>query len=656
MNLNLYFREIVYQKSLAKKNSVSGVFSYEALNIEQAQLGNLYLVGKISNIPSKKYKNYDFLLNLLASVIKREFYSDNQKTTEEALESTLQSANIYLADFAKKGHKEWIGNLDFTCLAFSKNKIHISQVGKMLIYLARKDTMSNIAKKFSSKTEKPQPLKTFSNIASGSLEQDDKIIIANSDVLEIVSFQKIKELISYPSGEELYNHIKNNLGEVNSLACLILEARTKSPAIEKEVPITEKAPQISPLDLERIFNSKSNKFNNVLKNRIPPSSKYSKILNPLLKYHLSKYLLVFFILLIIILSPYLVQKINYDLKINRIDNLIKRTKETINKSELSLTYQNQFDAQNLLQQANALIANASSLLTQLPEEAKKESAQNLQLIQENLDNQKNSINNVINIEQPEEITDLSKNTYSFNPKGILKLENNLYLYELSSGFIYKIDLNDIHSPTLIFLSSKDTFKLGTALKNALALLSSPEKIYIYSINDNYNTYFLKPGLENTLYVKDVTNYDDYIYFLDTENLNILKYAPENNSLIGSNWLNDEFREDLIDAQSLTIDGSIYVSRMDGTIIKYTSGKKVEEFKPQVSPEIKKGGQLFTTKTMKNLYILDPANQRIIVMNKNDNLTTQYISAQFDSLDDLWVTADERTIYILNGLKVYRVNI
>jgi len=658
-NLNLYFREIVYRKSSAKNKSVCGVFSYEAINVEEAKLGNLYLVEKISNFPSKKHKNFDFLLNLLASAIKREFYSDPQRSTLEALESALQSANIYLADFAKKGHKEWIGNLDFVCLAFSQNKIHISQVGKMFICLVRGNTMTNIARKFSSKVKKPQPLKTFFNIASGSLQENDKIIITSSDILEIASSQKIKELIFYPSGEKLYNYLKDNLKKTNSLACLILEASTKPPIIKKEIPLTEEAPKINPLDLERILVSKTNKFNNILKSKFPVPSKYSKVLNLLLKYHLTKYLLIFFVLLLIILSPYLAQKINYDLKINKIDNLIKRTKQTINKSEFCLAYQNQFQAQALLQQANVLIVNADSLLAKLPERVKKEATQNLQLIQENLDNQKNSINNAVNISQPEIIADLSKNTYSFNPQGILKLENNLYLYELTSGFLYKIDLNDLRNPTLIFLSSKDTFKLGAVLEKAIALLSNPEKIYIYGKNDNYNTYFLKPSLENTLHIKDMANYDNYLYFLDTENLNILKYVAEANSLIGSNWLKDPpagGREDLIGAQSLTIDGSIYVSRIDGTIIEYVQGRKIKEFKPSVSPEFNKGSQIFTKPGMKNLYILGPEHNRIIAFNKKDGSSTQYVSAEFNSLHDLWVTPDEQTIYLLNGLKVFRIDI
>jgi len=662
-HLNLYFREIIYNNPSSKKDSVCGVFSYEALNIEEAKLGNLYLVGKISGFSSKKHKNFDFLFNLLISVIKREFYSDPQRGTLEALESALQSANIYLTDFSKKGHKEWIGNIDFTCMAFSNNDIHIGQTGNTLIYLLRGDTMSNVSRKFSNNIKSSNPSKTFSNIVSGDLEEGDKMIISTPNLLEIIPQQKIKELISQPSTKQIYEFLKEKLEGIskskdkiiNSLASLILESRTRAPIIEKEPPQIVEIKKIIGLDLERIINSKSNKFNNVVKNKIPSSSKLSHLI-PLLKYHIPKHLIVLFLFFLMILSPYIIQKAGYDLRLKQVNNIIKRVNETISRSEISLAYQNQFEAKSLIQQSNSLIANASSLLSSLPDLVKAETIENLNLIKEELSGQRNSINNIINIEQPEELADLSKNTFSFNPHGILGIENSLFLYELASGFLYKINLDDINNPVLIFLSSKDTFKLGTVKENSLVLLSNPEKIYLYNQDDSYNTYLVKPDFENTLHIKDVDIYGESFYFLNTEKLDILKYVQEANSFIGNSWMNENFKEDLTNAVSLAVDGSIYVSKENGLIFEFTQGKKVQEIKLEISPEITKGSQLFTTQEMKHLYVLDPENKRIIAFNKNDETSTQYVSSEFNSLTDLWVSADETTIFILNGSKIFRINI
>jgi len=654
-NLNLYFREIIYQNPKIKKDSVCGVFSYEALNIEDAALGNLYLVGKISNIPKKKYRNYDFLLSLLASAIKREFYSNHQRNSLEALESALQSANIYLSDFAKKGHKDWVGNLDFACLVFCKNEIHAAQAGNMIFQLFRGGSMSNINRKFQNPKE-PESSKTFSNIASGKIEKNDKIIIATEDILKIISNQKIKELIFRQTPETLYRFIQNALeqNEVDSLTCLILEAETQMPKKEAPAPETDQeAPTEATIELKPFFDSKAEKINKIVKDQIVFPSKITLLL---IETHIIKYLLGLFLIFIIILSPLFIEKINYDLKIRRINGFIQRIEEDVNRSKLSLVYQNQSEAQAFLKKADDLLGSVDSLFKKLPESAQKDVLLAIDSVREKFEQQKNNLNNVINIEQLEKLADLSKNTYNFSPHGILKLENNLYLYELTSGFIYKIDLINNNS-SLIFLSSKDTFKLGTANDTEIILLANPTRVSSYNIYENYNIYLLRPDLENTLNIRDMAVYNENIFFLNTEKLNILQYSPTGDVLNGAGWLKitDDQRNELINAQSLTIDGDIYVSRENGIINRYSQGKKIKEIKPEIVPLLLKGNQLFTSPQLKNLYILDPPNNRIILIDKKDGLTKQYVSHELNNLKDIWVDSEGK-IYLLNGLEVYRVEI
>lgn len=653
-NLNLYFREIIYQDPKNKKDSVCGVFSYEVLNVEDAQLGNIYIVGKISNVPKKKYKNSDFLLSLLASAIKREFYSNHQRTSLEALESALQSANIYLSDFTKKGHDEWIGNLHIACLVFSQNDIYIGQTGNMVIQLFRKGTISNISKKFHG-SEEPEPTKTFSNIASGKIEREDKILMATRDISEILSLQKTKELISYPTADKLYHYIKDNLS-VPALACLILEAETHEPKEDEERPkIAEEKPAEIKISLKEILDLKAEKINKIVQDQITFPN---KLTNFFLKHTIIKYILALFLLLLIIFSPLIIEKINYDLKIRKINNLLQRTREDVERSELSLIYQNQPEAQAFLRQANAFLENANVLFKKLPNDAKGGISANFKLIQDLFNQQKNSLNNIINVTQLEKLADLSKNTYSFNPAGILKLENLLYLYETTSGFVYKIDLENpdsIDSP-LVFLSSKDTFKLGAATSTEILLLANPEKIAVYNINEIYNLYLLRPNLENTLNIKDMVGFDNNLYFLDVQKLNVFKYSLSEDILSGSQWIMKGPTDEIKNAVSLAVDGDVFVALENGTIIHYSQGKKLKEIKPDIIPPLLKIGQMFTSANLKNLYILGPLNNRIISINKKDGLIKQYAVSELSNLRDLWVDSDEKTIYLLNGLEVYKIEI
>jgi hypothetical protein len=357
-----------------------------------------------------------------------------------------------------------------------------------------------------------------------------------------------------------------------------------------------------------------------------------------------------------VLSPYLVRKFDYEIKISRIESIAKRINELIKRSEIALAYQDQTTAQNLLQQANNLSADIDSILANLPETAKEKAIDGFKTIKDNFELQENTINNVVVINGPEEITDLSKSSYAFNPRGMLMSENMIYLYEISTGLIDKISLDNSITPTLSFVSSKDTFKLGTVVNNSLFLLADPEKVYIYGKNGQQNIFSINPNLENTLNIKDMTSYNDNVYFLDTQKQTIWKYAAIESILSGSNWLKKVSDPELANAESFAIDGSVYVSKTDGVIFEYLQGQKVREIKPKVSPPLSNGAKLFTGDGMKNLYILDRINKRIIAVNKKDNFTTQYISESFVSPQDFWVTSDENFIFLLDGSKIYKLEI
>jgi hypothetical protein len=334
---------------------------------------------------------------------------------------------------------------------------------------------------------------------------------------------------------------------------------------------------------------------------------------------------------------------------------MQRIADNIEKSQLSLAYQDQTEARAFLKQADILMNNADSLFKKLSEEAQNKILNDFQIIKISFDKQKNSLNNVISIVETEKIADLSKNTYSFVPNGILKLENFLYLYELTSGFLYKINLID-NSSELIFLSSKDTFKLGAATSDEILLLANPEKIAVYNYNEKYNLYMLKPNLENTFNIKDMSSYDNNLFFLDTQRLNIFKYSRTEGILNGSQWIIKGPTDELNDAVSLAVDGDIFVSTQSGGVFKYSQGKKIKDLKLDIAPPLSQAGQIFTSEELKNLYIIDAPNTRIISYDKTDGLIKQYSVPELKTLRDFWVDSNEQTIYLLNGLEVHKIQI
>ncbi len=201
------------------RNAFLDTFIFEPENIEEQNLGNLYIVGEIANLSN----NSEYLINLLAATIKKEYYSLTSRSPIESIEQALNKTNEMLADFAQQGNIEWIGNLNISVLVLKNNAVYFSQTGKMQTLLIRGGNIVNIGKDLITDL-KPHPLKTFSNIASGEIEIGDKIILATPEFFRGASEEKIKNTI-VDKPETIMENLESALGEKTNAALIFLEAK-----------------------------------------------------------------------------------------------------------------------------------------------------------------------------------------------------------------------------------------------------------------------------------------------------------------------------------------------------------------------------------------------------------------------------------------------
>lgn len=751
-SLQLYFKEFIETGSPIRgidrikktPDYVCDLFVYEPRNVEEAQLGTLFMLGKIDNIPKNKYKNFDFLLSLLISVIKREFYSDSKRPSLEALETGLSKANLYLADFTEKGNIEWIGNLNFVCGVFSEDTLHISQVGKPVIKLFRGTTVSHIENKFPTR-KKAHPLKTFGNIASGTILSGDKIMLGTKDILNLVSLTSLKEL-SKGSCNQIIEGLKKlteKKTKKTPIICLVLETKTEAP--EEIAVCLPASPQDEPIREEiapsrpsvRLAGIKSAALTSLLVFRkisiviflgiyktvsflIFVSKKAYKLLSPILavgkwvflkikprtldklkaqtqnlalnlikrskvkeKYYNLKTQIINFknykitalyqqnklaffaasllVILILILPFAAAQKINHYVKTNNFNRLSAEIQEIQKKTDSALVYQDKEKAKGLLERNQVLVANLLTYSQKSPLRRSDQILSKITEIKEKHQEQQDSINNVIRIKELEEILDFSTSGFIVNPIGINKIKNYLYFYELDSGILYKFNLspeNENKDLILVFISAKDELRKMTSLENGrVVLLGQGGKVYLYNSNTNdHNAYLLEPPIpiEN---IKDVKNFLSNFYVLDTGQGNIIKYSsqPSGENIKGTNWL-PEPAEELKQAQSMAIDGSVYILNSEGLIVKYYKGKKAEEINPQLEKPLGGDSKIFIRTDFKNFYIFDPKNKRLIVLNKQGEVINQYLNDELVNLQDFWVTKDEKEAYLLCGKKVFKLNL
>lgn len=157
----------------------------------------------------------------------------------------------------------------------------------------------------------------------------------------------------------------------------------------------------------------------------------------------------------------------------------------------------------------------------------------------------------------------------------------------------------------------------------------------------------------------VSAYLRFLYILSPENNQIYKYERLNNRYSAPVGYN--VNGNLKGAIDMAIDGSVYVLKEGGAIIKLFRGE-TQSFNVRKAPEnVLKD----TTKIIKvadrNFYLLDPSHARIIVLSDGgvggeSSYLKQYVLEGTGELKDLYVDPDEAHLYLLDEKHVYVVDL
>ncbi|MDD5144748.1 MAG: hypothetical protein PHW72_01340 [Candidatus Pacebacteria bacterium] len=227
-----------------KDNLVFDSFCYDPQNIYEKRMGSLYMAGSLKNVlPQNLY-----FLNNLAKAIRERYYKTISATPEKSLKETLRKVNDYLEKVAKSGDVSWLGNLNFTVLSLKNYELNFTKVGDLKIYLIRKGQIIDIDQKLKFEEIEPYPLKIFGNIVSGTLNEDDVILIATKEISDFFiqdnlmnEFSKISLSISdcpekrnLSAVKKVFENKKERLGLISGV-CLFVGLSKESLPKEKEI-------------------------------------------------------------------------------------------------------------------------------------------------------------------------------------------------------------------------------------------------------------------------------------------------------------------------------------------------------------------------------------------------------------------------------------
>ncbi len=211
-------------------------FHLRGTNFDQQKIGEVFGIIQILD----HSENSAYIPNLLAQVIKKEFFSNPKRNTSEGFEIALHKANLALTDLAQHEVIEWIGKISAVIGVIKNTEFNFTQVGGGKILLLRNKVLTDISRGLDTGEGIGHPIKTFSNISSGKLEQNDKIIFASEYVFDSLALEDLKRHSQTFDSKEFDNIVNSTLEIESENAAIIIVNLAERDAIEIEQEEKEK--------------------------------------------------------------------------------------------------------------------------------------------------------------------------------------------------------------------------------------------------------------------------------------------------------------------------------------------------------------------------------------------------------------------------------
>ena len=164
----------------------------------------------------------------------------------DQFEVLLRAVNEQLNAISEQGETDWIGNLNGLIMVLSGEQLHFSQTGRCPAYLLQKNRIRQVTDDTQEKD--PHPLKTFSNLASGMLQEGDYILVSNQELYNEISLDALRRIMNSSTPFLACQAISRELKKQKNLAVSpfiahIISSESTAPAAEPEEIILEEEMQ-----------------------------------------------------------------------------------------------------------------------------------------------------------------------------------------------------------------------------------------------------------------------------------------------------------------------------------------------------------------------------------------------------------------------------
>ncbi len=640
----------------------------------------------------------------------REYYKADDTSDLNNFETAIKGVNESLAQIAQSGETDWIGRLSSVLVLINGNEAHFAQTGQSHAYLYRGDKINHITEGLEHEAS-PHPLKTFTNLTSGTLQEGDKIIIANPTFFEIIDPSELKIIINQYSPTQAAieaGKILKGRG-IKHANAIFIEITTKNALAN--LPPDQKQDTVY---INEQLSSLTTNLKNIWRNLILPlsvalKSYFSKSLSDSRKKLVSKTRQN-------ITSgselsetadtsssdpEKIVERENTSddrgksdlsektkLYIVKIKNRLKRFLLRLGVSKphgpriylialavvvviLSTAIgfsilnkrskANEQDLQNKANQIVALEGEASEKLTQNDEVGALAAYNQILDISNELKNSKfsvqanesynNAYSKILELSRAQEISDFTQTDLPINPSLFALSNSKLYLISKDKKFFTD--------------SNRDVIDLSGQISGEISQATGVENKIALSTQDG-SLYIIDPSLSSATKQKITLNYQgllksffDNIYLLDPPSNQIWKIVNDNGYSDNTAFVADE-NISMRDSIGMAIDGSVYTLNQSCTINRISRGELVANFKITLPANDQTGTctDIFTSEGSSDLIIFAKSSKysKVIRLGKNGGFVKQYILKDMTCDHDCFFDPDTNLFYHYKDNKLISANI
>lgn len=235
--------------------------------------------------------------------------------------------------------------------------------------------------------------------------------------------------------------------------------------------------------------------------------------------------------------------------------------------------------------------------------------------------------------------------------------NSTHLFALDASGQRLISLDtETKQTTVIPLENIGTARAITANEQAVVVLADGLHAYEPDDADSHET--LKDQGDSDRDGTLLGSFTSYLYVLNPQSRNIFRYLQQTSGDLSEpiGWLVDKQGLDFSALESMTIDGDLWLATNDGTIYQYTQGRSQNFSVGEMSTPFDSSLQLATHPDTDNLFVLEKAKNRLVVLKKDGSFFQEIISTSLGSAQSLTASLTENAVFVVSGSLVYKISL